>query len=966
MKPDATDDSKQAQDERYNPSDTARDLYAREIDAFDAIAGNYDQTGDDTQENANIIAAREGEQAAPITTAGWQSNVTGQSSAAPSKPKFFSKAFWAKGNLKKKGPLGLIVSLLLIGGIGGTMTLLPGIGIIHFKETLMNNMDSQIAAVDKRGIYVMASKVQGGAGICTNVVNIRCKFSSLSDRRIAKFEKNGFAVTKAESKIPGRSAVTAMSFTDSDGKVHTIKNPNEMRNLIASNASARSSFRSTFNSRFENFSGKAFSSVMRKIPGVNKTQKIPDTKDKVKINEAIKSAAQGKPLNAATGLPNSDNSDNDPYKDAREKTDGKLGDINEEANKVAESGVKATGSALKGAARGVGVLGVLDSACTVKNTMVAIEVGAKVLRASQLVNFAMVFLTAADAIKAGDATPNQVEAVGNILTATDERETIIVTDQEGNEVEQKNPYYKKSAFDSVGYKSVAYGDTPNHNFTSLQYLVGGTPAQGVLAGLNSSIDNEVTDKGCAFVQNPFTRIAGGAVGIILGVASGGAWLAASIGGSLAVSAVLPYLESMLIDMIAGMAVDDSTVGPEAGDATVAGTGYMLGLMAQANGMQPANGSAASVAYAQHNTHSIEQDIQHQTQLATTTPWNVYNPYSALGKITGTLYPSLATTLTNGSVNLSKLASLSSTTMKTLLQGSTVSAADTTIGCNDPSYEAVGITAGGMCQVSFYMTDAELAMDPLDNVDWMITSGNIDEETGEPKGKYADFITNCVERMENNTIVPFGSKGENVTDGAECLDQSNNTMANISQFRVYTMDKNISDGIDYETTDELAAEEVNQSEVIVPSGEWSSPAPAYTKTVRGFGYPVGYPSGVKNSDGSWGHNGVDLSGTRKPEDAHAACDGTVTHTRAPKLNLVERTDANTIVVDCGGGITVGYHHAALDSGLSDGARVTSGQKIGRSDLSGNTTGYHIHLTVRVNGNFTNPVPFFKEKGISLLQ
>lgn len=958
--PNVIDDSKEAQDERYNPS-TARDLRARENDAFNDIANNYDQTADDTQENANIAAAREGEATSPAVSAGWQSNVTGKS-AKPSKPKFFSKAFWTKGNLKKKGPLGLIISLVLIGGIGGTITLLPGVGIVHFKETLMNNMDSQIAAVDKRGVYVMASKVQGGAGICTNVINIRCKFSSLSDRRIAKFEKNGFTITKADSKIPGRSAITAMSFTDSGGKVHTIKNPGEMRTLLASNASARSSFRATYNSRFENFAGKAFSSVMRKIPGVNKTQKIPDTKDKAKINEAIKSASQGKPIDAS-GQAVNDN-DSDEARKAKENNSKYAGDLGDEAKAVAESGQKAATSMFKGAARGVGVLGVADSLCVVKNTMVAVEVGAKVIRAKQLVNFAMVFLTAADAIKAGDATPNQVEAVGNILTATDEREFIEYTDEDGKVSKQENPYYKKSAFDSVGYKSVAYGDTPNHNFTSVQYLVGGTPAIGALSGINDAL--AVSDGTCDVVTNPFVRAASGIAGIVLAIGSFGATLAISVGGSVAVSAALPYLQSLLIDMLAGVAVDDSTVGPSAGDATVAGTGYMLGLMAQANGMQPANGSAANVAYNQTNTTAVDADIAHQTQLATATPLDIYNPYSAIGKITGALYPSLAATVSNGSVNLSKLASLPSTALRSLTAGQSVSAADKTTGCNDPSYQAIGITAGGMCQVSFYMTDKELSMDPMENIDWMINNGQIDETSGEAKGEYKKFLENCVERMENNDIVPFGSKGETITDGAECLDQSKNVMPNISHFRVYTMDKNISDGIDYETTDELAAEEVNQSEVIVPSGEWSSPAPAYTKTVRGFGYPVGYPSGVKNSDGSWGHNGVDLSGTRKPEDALAACDGTVTHTRAPKLNLVERTDANTIVVDCGEGITVGYHHAALDSGLSDGARVTSGQKIGRSDLSGNTTGYHIHLTVRVNGNFTNPVPFFKEKGISLLQ
>ena len=50
----------------------------------------------------------------------------------------------------------------------------------------------------------------------------------------------------------------------------------------------------------------------------------------------------------------------------------------------------------KGNVKGANALGTVDAACTVYNTSRMVEAGAKILRARQLVGFAMVFLNFAD------------------------------------------------------------------------------------------------------------------------------------------------------------------------------------------------------------------------------------------------------------------------------------------------------------------------------------------------------------------------------------------------------------------------------------------------------------------------------------------------------------------------------------------------------------------------------------------
>lgn len=176
-----------------------------------------------------------------------------------------------------------------------------------------------------------------------------------------------------------------------------------------------------------------------------------------------------------------------------------------------------------------------------------------------------------------------------------------------------------------------------------------------------------------------------------------------------------------------------------------------------------------------------------------------------------------------------------------------------------------------------------------------------------------------------------------------------------------MDVTLMSGLDEEGFDAptTAAEgTVSESPVVVSDGAWSKPnAAGFNRVSQSFGNPVSYNSGYPIGNGRYGHNGVDLSGSRQSERVYAACSGTTTTSISGEYTTAS---TNTIVINCGSGITVGYHHSVLTAGST----VTAGQDIGYTDLSGNTTGHHVHLTVKVNGVFVNPITFFGDRGITL--
>lgn len=127
---------------------------------------------------------------------------------------------------------------------------------------------------------------------------------------------------------------------------------------------------------------------------------------------------------------------------------------------------------------------------------------------------------------------------------------------------------------------------------------------------------------------------------------------------------------------------------------------------------------------------------------------------------------------------------------------------------------------------------------------------------------------------------------------------------------------------------------------------------YIRPVSGYSITCGWY-------GYSGHTGVDFSGANiagKPVLAVKA--GTVvTSTALRNANGGYRSYGEYIVISHGDGTMTLYAHGAPGSRLvSPGDKVSQGQQIMSVGTTGNSTGYHLHFEVRVNGTPVNPTPY----------
>lgn len=731
---------------------------------------------------------------------------------------------------KKKGALaGVVVFVLGMLGIGSTL-FTPGLGVIQMKEMLTGNLNDQLAAMDIRSSHVFKAKLSTmSSGICTGV-QIKCKFSSMTQKQVDRFKNAGFTIEdeNVKSGVFGRVFVSTM--TAPDGTV--INNPADLTKARNSSQEVRSAMNRVFSPLYYSLSDKVANKFFsenktnkqKKITGETeeeRRQSITDATAGEKAQGGILKDSKGNYIVDSDGTRVYESDEGDRYTQLKEESDAKNAALNEK-EKVGGKAVSSVLSVAGGAVKGLSVLGAADSACTVYNTARAVSAAAKVARSMQLVQFAMVINTTADSIKAGDATPEEVETVGKMLSNTDSRQTI-TSETSGETVD--NPFYGKSAYDSPGYKTVAYNESPTLTPQSQQYMVGG----GLSGSLSSVISGIEKDLGggnpqalrstCGIVQSPWVRGIGLIGGIFLAIGSFGVGTAISIAGSVAVSFALPFLESALADIVAGTVVSGDTQGVEAGDATMAGTAASLGGIAQRRGMTPMSSSGLE-QYLASTSESTGDAIALEKYEASKTPFDINSQYSFVGSFARSLYPISLTAKSSVSGAISSVGSILSQGFGSLIKPASAAQtfnADRFTKCNDPGYKELGIDADVFCNVRYGFTDNELSMETEAVVDYMYDNGFIGP-SGLALGEYKTFLDHCVNREDGwgETSEENGSIGSECLDKSGVIEEGGITKTNLSYFRIYTMDKTINDAMDDEVEEEVGSELVGKPDGAIDS------------------------------------------------------------------------------------------------------------------------------------------------------
>jgi len=728
------------------------------------------------------------------------------------------------GLLKKKGPLGAILALFFGGGFASFMLFSPGVAIVQFKEVLMGDLNDQVRAMDTLDGTLMRAKLGSiQSGICNKTLpSIRCKFSTMSKREVQRFRDAGIEIEPNEPNHNfERTKPTKLIFSDGT----EITNPNELREYLRNNPSALSTMRKAFNPKFAGL----YSEVSRRVFAgfkTDRTQKVEGNTDEER-NQSIDAATAGETAGIdANGYRTDEegrhyvvNDQGVPvYPEGTENIpagsvidqgqfDSIVGDnlalFDKLENAASDAGKNAFGSLLSSGLRGASVLGAADTACTVYNTGRAIAAAAKIARALQLVQFFVVFANVADRIKASVAAPEEVEYIGDRLTAIDTREEVVDESSiwEGDSAEDaeavphENPYYGANAFDSAGYHVAAYDEAPILTSQDMQFLIGG----GLTGKLSTVLDaiaerfngRENIRDSCKVVQSWWARGVGLVAGVVSAIGSFGASTVVSIGASVAIGFAMPFLTAMLADIIAGKVVSSGTQGVDAGNANFAGAGALFGALAGGHGMTPASSEEFESYVAA--TEQVNQDrIAAETYEAQKTPFDVYNQYSFLGSFVRKINPSLIKSTASVSGALQNIPSLLGVAMSNIFPSASAQQTfnpERLKRCNDEGYNDLGIDADVFCNVRFAFTPEQLAMEPDDVAEYMVNNGHIEEDGTAKSDEYKNWKTNCAERQDGyGEASDEGAANDDGGIGLTCVrkDKSDEELKRLDNFGVYQM------------------------------------------------------------------------------------------------------------------------------------------------------------------------------------
>jgi len=936
------------QDRLYNPSQKgsrSRELLDAEK-ADSSVQSGIDQAeafANDPKNASEAVKAGEEEPKIPGKE-GYYRKSTGGKTAPPT----------LLGFLKKKGPLGAIAAIFLGGGGLLGFIFAPGLGIVQLKEVLMGDLNDQLAAFDLRSDKMLRSKLTDlESGVCTNTVKIRCQFTTMSKRQVDKFRKAGFTDIETKTGAFGRQRIIAMTAPNGD----RVNNPQDLTNL-RKNPTVRSSLNRVFNPLYASMSDYVANKTLDQKFKTSKASKLTGATTE-ELDESMRNNTTGeRPSGQRPVLVDGDDrfildddgnrvaEGSDRFNEIVADDDAKTSTLTDRANRVADTNVKAVGSVLGGALKGASLIGVADSACSVYNVSRAVAAAAKAARSIQLAQYAMVFLTTADKIKAGDATPEEVEYLGNIITATDTREQItdelspisgqLTVDEaqdlaESGEIKRDNPFYGQSFFDSPGYKTAAYNEAPTLTTRSQQYMVGGG-LTGTLTSVNDDIVAAVSPgnpsgvrDACGAIQSWWVRGAGLALGVAAAIGSFGVTTVLSVGGSVAFAMALPFLEAALTDIIAGQVVGPNTVGVEAGDATFAGTGALLGGIAQARGLKPL--SADEVESYATLTEEVEGEYIAQARYeAKDTPFDVMSQYSFLGSFARSLNIPYTKAASSVGGTLQAIPQILSTSVASIIPSVSAQQSfnpDRFTKCQDEGYAELNIAADVFCNVRYGLTTTDLNRDPLDVVDFML-NGDYINPSGTPVAgsKYDTYIKKCIDR-ENG----WGETGQEQADdwdiGLACVGQSSVvTETELSNFRVYTIDKSISDAMDED-----------EPSVSSQIGDVVSPVSAGASISSNFGPRTSPCAGCS----SW-HRGTDFPSADRA--VFAIMDGEVTQVGGSSNNIVYIRHAD-------GSVSTYWHMYLDDIQVEVGDVVAAGDQIGLIGNAGQSTGPHLHMEIDIS-------------------
>lgn len=678
-----------------------------------------------------------------------------------------------KFSWKRKGPAGIIIGFAMGGGML-VATISPGLAGISFVQNVTDDVADRVAALTEVNNKILRNKLvksaKAGSLRGCSKVSISCKIKTFSKSELARMEQAGVKVIEdGKSKIPGRTKASGVEFR---GTKYT---PDEWLKELNTNTHARSAQLRANNMKYRGLSASGpFGWVMQRFGFSKKAPGLSGSK-KDRVNQLLTATSSTDTSNAklidvvdedgkATGE-KALVTDDTPHITAAEADERgapryKGKDIQTVENTI-ERGViakpKSLSATQKAAIGGASILGVADLACSIKNMIIGASAAAKVVNEMRLIQYGMPLATLAGKIMAGDASPEESEALGNLLTEVDTREYIEAIDPEsldlsGNDIKvsgdgttmMKNPNYGKSAMDASLLNMSTNGGVAATSATRLGFMVGMgastlfSGAADMLVGIakGGPLD-AISDASCSVIQNPFVRAGGIILSVFAAIGSGGGITVGQVAVIAGMIAGMSVLEYSIQSALSGDTLTElvsNTVGR--GEALWTSLAVVEAATSRSIGMSPSNLENRG-AYDTLVNNVKQQYAAMEKEDGANNPFDVTNKFSFLGAFARSINET-----TNYSTNFlsyipgSIMSSINIFNPFKSAQAKTFNS-DRFKQCDDEEYKKLGIDADVQCNVRYALLKEDLeVLDDIDGVvDYMENNGYVEEdtETGLPEG-----------------------------------------------------------------------------------------------------------------------------------------------------------------------------------------------------------------------------------------
>lgn len=650
-----------------------------------------------------------------------------------------------RGIVNKRGPLFALISLVFGAGLGFSALFSPSLLIVHMKEIMVEKFNTGLASAEIRSSKLLNAKIEDTTrGLCGEVITMKCRFSTMSEKQVTNFRNAGITVLPETPTNGKRTKPTGYVF-----KGQTIT-AGDFARIARSDPDFKSALRRAYNPKFGIFltEGRGWRGTATAL-GVSKapTDLSGDDREESirKINQAAKNGDSGE-TDSSRFL---SDSDTDPCDQTC--ADQKLAEANQlkqdgasgEAAKRASSALSSPD--INGLVNTAKLTGALDSYCQAYQSIKAIGYAAKTVRAIQLARYMMVFLKVADEIKAGTATAASVALLGSIITevrrdAADTSKVVI-----------------GSGTDSLGYKNAAYGDTKlstrSMNIAN-RFMAGGGLTGDLLTFSNTIMamfpgGKSAAGETCTVLANPFVQFGSLAAGIAVLFVPGAnvAKVGVSVVGGAAVSLGLAMLPTLLADIIAGT-VTDNIVGEESVNAIASGSGKTFSdTLAGFNG-NGAMTKADALAYLSENNRIAAEYAD--TERDSRSPLDPTSRHTFVGNMVSRLIPPVSSAQSGATSQLSVVGSILATSFGSLNPLNTPTSAYSNGEldvCQDEEALDAGYATDIFCNVIRGIPPKYLNKDPFTVIDELVAGGYLDAAYQLPTATYTAFVEKCITSTE---------------------------------------------------------------------------------------------------------------------------------------------------------------------------------------------------------------------------